>query len=238
MDNNNNKTMTTTQATQATQAIIKCEFELRIHEALDMLRMSGDDTTRYESILKKVLDTGYDINSNKSELLLGILAMKVPNADILKLLFDNGAKVLSDNSDIYFPSAGHAFVGGRVYPPDIAKLLYEHIMAMSDQDFDAIKACFRSHHSRLDVFNKLASDTDKAALYKRAGILPNEFCSVEVQNLAGLHYPARALSATEQLTNDNQALAAEMKVLKEQLATADSKLTKATAIIAKLTSIQ
>lgn len=224
-----------TQATQAAQAIIKCELEMSIPESVSVLKqLSGQNTARYEEILQKVLDTGYDINSNHGELLLTELYVKTPNADIIKLLFSKGAKIISPGRSVYEISAlGHPFIGGRVYKPDVAQQLYDHIMAMSDQDFEVIQVCFRGHHSRIDVFNELALDTDKAALYKRAGILPYAHCSVEIQNLAGLQYPARALSTAEQLVQtqkDNQALAEEMKLLKEQL-------TKATGIISKLTAL-
>jgi len=234
----------------ATQVTIKLEHECSIPLAISVLHTHMSSHTEYARILQQILATGYDINANKSELLLFALS---GNGDInnITLLFSLGAQVATAH-EVYDRPCGHAFNAGRVYKPSVAKALFDHVMA--SPHFDVISKHLHENHQRIDVFNDLASDEDKAALYVRARLLPRVKCNENTQRLcalSGLSYPPRTLSLSEKLT----AATAETTSLKEQLAAdaarfeeqlADvtaklaettAKLEKATGIIAKLTSI-
>jgi len=240
-------------STQA--ATVSITLQYSITNAIRLLHSKLTSPTEYESILKEILQTGYDINSNQSELLLCALNATSVNADIVILLFSLGAQVASAHG-VYISSAySHAFNACRRYSHDIAKALFDHIMA--SPHFDLIAAHLRDNRSRFDVFRDLASDDDKAALYVRIKQLPSS-CSSIVQAIcakSGLVYPPHPLTPDEEIAKLKEQLAAETSQtisLKEQLAAVSAtfekqlaaetesmkeKLDKATAIITKLTSL-
>jgi len=202
-----------------------------------------NDTTPedYSSILQGILATGYDINTNESELLLCALspadhAADNVNADYVALLLSLGAQVASEHS-VYESSHNHAFVGGRIYTPKVAQALFDHVMA--SPHFEVISTHLRGYHGRIDVFNRLASDTDKAALYIRVGKLPEVPCSDTVLSMcaqSGLRGPQRVLTTAEQLAAESvrlKELLAGVTVqtthLKEQLAGVTEQLAAQTA---------
>jgi len=224
-----------------TDVKLKCS----IRTSLDILQKVDVSIAEYEKILKQVLKTGYDINANGSDLL--IRALIRDDADRVTLLFSFGAQA-AHAQGVHDSSCGHAFHGGRIYSPGVAKALFDHIMA--SPHFDVIAKHVRGVQCRIDVFNKLPSDTDKAALYVRLGKLPYHKCSsavLEICAKSGLYPPPSVLTVSEKLaalTKEHDALQNKTTRLKKQtldlkvqLAAETNKLYKATAVIAQLTSL-
>lgn len=230
--------------TPATQAHV-IDIPMSVSEAVQALIKLQHTEERYAQVLQKVLDAGHDINNNDSELLMSALAIGIDTpeqTEKIRLLFSLGAKVLTDKH-VYDGTYGRAFTGGRVYSPGVAKLLFDNIIDIPQAQFDLITAHVKQHYARLDVFNRLESDIDKARLYIRAGMFPHDKCSAEVLELcakAGHVPPPKPLSEKEQLEKLTADLA-KVTVEKEQnfkdAQDLKERLAKATGIIAKLTSI-
>jgi len=255
----------------STQVEVNLALKYNVSDAIRLLHTKVASPTEYEYILKEILKTGHDINANNSELLLYALYQSTTtgiHTDNIVLLFSLGAQVASSAGVYDGASHSHAFNAGRVYKADIAKALFDHVMA--SPHFDVISHHISNNQPRIGVFGNLESDDDQAALYVRIGVLP-EHCSPKVLAIcakSGLCRPPRAQSVSEQikeltqqcmqLTAENTRLqeqltaetaqtaslkeqltaeTAQIASLKEQLTAETDKLTKASGIIAKLTSL-
>jgi len=102
------------------------EVKCSIPKAIDMMYAESCTHAEYADILKKILATGYDINANNSELLLRKLTQKTASVDSVILLFSLGAQVASAQSVYNHTVYGSAFTGGRVYHPNITRILLDH----------------------------------------------------------------------------------------------------------------
>jgi len=242
----------------AQPATIKFEAEYTIKRAIDIMQTYECTLVDYESILRKILATGYDINSNDSELLLSELARKPVVADNVVLLFSLGATVPPAQATRHIAHS-HAFNACRVYPIKVAQALFDHIMTSPNFD-QVISPYFHADNLRFNVFESLA-DADKAALYIRVGLLPIKRCSeavLEICTKAGLRYPPKKMSpdevrAAEKTRIEEQLTAETAKTarleeqlsivtdkatsLQEQLSVVSAKFDKATNVIAQLTSL-
>ena len=215
-----------------------------VHGAVTLL-MNRDRFTHdeYTQVLDDVLKTGYDINSNASELF--ITAIYQRDVARVKTLLARGASVASDKYVHNGIRLGHAFNGGWVHCKDMADILLDHVL--SNKHFDIIKAFLDiDSWDRMDVFNNASSDTARAELYIRVRRLPKKRPNDEIMKLcesAGLTYVVKPtiietlqrkvieLERTlEETKEDNERL-------RQDLAIESDRYTKALVIITKLTAI-
>ena len=213
-----------------------------VHDAVCMLlRDNTPDITEYTSILDSILQTGYSINSNESELLMSALTYE--RIQEVKLLLARGASVASNQRVYNHKVFTHAFWCGRVYPQEIADALLEHIL--TSPHFEVIIALLSQtdYNNRINVFNNASDDTLRAKLYIRLGKLPKGLQNANITNAftkamnEAAQKPAESeklLSETEKRLEETEKRLAETEQL---LATETEKYCQAVAMIKKLTAL-
>lgn len=229
---------------QVTTVTLDIKQTLDINQVISLLQ-SKIPHAMYESILRSLLATGYDINSDNGILLLS--AMNANMTERVSLLLSLGAQTANAQGLLTSGHYYHAYHCSRALSKELVKLILNHTLA--SVYLDVIAKEIAGMNSRLDIFRCLESECpdDLARLYIKCGVLPmanraNDYIQ-KVCGAAGLWYPEiKAAHEAEkkralELETFTAKFAEESAKLTSELAVSQERLAKANAIIAKLTTV-
>ena len=223
------------------------DADISMLDASKILECSSLPDTEYENILRDLVAAGFDINEHDGLLLTREFAKG--NAARVSALFKLGAQACNKEGS-YSGVNGHVYFSGRQYSPELGALLLKHTLESKYQDI--IKGVLSGNGSgdRINIFNNVVSDTDRAELYIRVNKLPTVRPNAEIIELcakAGLVYPPPVVQPKTQadeiadlkadLAKEREKYVALQTEKDTLLADYNVKLEKATGIIAKLASI-
>lgn len=118
----------------------------------------------YSDVLKQLIDTGFDINGNNGELLFE--AFDKNDHDVIKVLFENGAKI-HNGRKLYKTPDGDVRIS--VFDENVAtdceEVILDHILAEDCDSWDVIISAIKKNRSRLDILNNATAHNDNA--YKK-----------------------------------------------------------------------
>jgi len=225
-------------------ASIQVTQRVSLDSAAHILQRTSD-IVEYERILRDLIAAGYDINACNSALLFN--AFNNNKVDVVRLLLECGAK-LHDGTGLYSQHGRTVFNNSTVISKEAAVVLLEYILNLPADELATIRPhIVNTSTTRIDVFNCILTDPvyhgELTKLYLAMGVLPNTCdvpCSIAMAcgraGLFSVNTKACVQHAIEQedLVADARCTELEQNIQIDDLT---AKLAKASAIIAKLTSI-